>query len=186
MTYASFWQRFWASIIDAFILLAVSLPVFWVESFSRTLAVVLVVPMSALYLGYNVYCHGRFGQTIGKREERIKVVKLNGDPIGWREAWLRNSVDIGFAVLRSIAYFVALLSIADSAYYDVGWMERTKNIEALMPSWWRSVDVLNSVWVWSEVVVMLLNRKRRALHDFIAGTVVIALPKTSNAKVPAA
>jgi len=185
MTYASFWQRFWAAIIDAFILLAVTLPVFWVESFSRILALVLVVPMSALYLGYNVYCHGRFGQTIGKREERIKVVKLNGDRIGWREAWLRNSVDIGFAVLRSIAYFGALLSIPDAAY-DAGWMERTKNIEALMPSWWRAADVLNTVWVWSEVVVMLLNRKRRALHDFIAGTVVIALPKTSDAKVPAA
>jgi uncharacterized RDD family membrane protein YckC len=29
----------------------------------------------------------------------------------------------------------------------------------------------------SEVIVMLCNKRRRALHDFIAGTVVIALPK---------
>jgi len=27
--------------------------------------------------------------------------------------------------------------------------------------------------LWSEFVVLLTNRKRRALHDFIAGTVVI-------------
>jgi uncharacterized RDD family membrane protein YckC len=28
------------------------------------------------------------------------------------------------------------------------------------------------IWVWSEVVVMLFNKRRRALHDFIAGTIV--------------
>ncbi|WP_255590049.1 hypothetical protein [Marinicella meishanensis] len=29
------------------------------------------------------------------------------------------------------------------------------------------------VWYWSELLVMLTNERRRALHDFIAGTVVI-------------
>jgi uncharacterized RDD family membrane protein YckC len=29
------------------------------------------------------------------------------------------------------------------------------------------------IWTSSELVVILLNRRRRALHDFIAGTVVV-------------
>jgi uncharacterized RDD family membrane protein YckC len=30
-----------------------------------------------------------------------------------------------------------------------------------------------NVWIFSEFVVLLTNKKRRALHDFMAGTVVI-------------
>ena len=33
--------------------------------------------------------------------------------------------------------------------------------------------MLLQIWIWSELIVMLTNRRRRALHDFIAGTVVI-------------
>jgi uncharacterized RDD family membrane protein YckC len=33
--------------------------------------------------------------------------------------------------------------------------------------------VVLQVWIWIELIVMLTNRRRRALHDFIAGTVVI-------------
>ena len=35
--------------------------------------------------------------------------------------------------------------------------------------------MFGSMWVWSilEVTTMLINSKRRALHDFIAGTVVM-------------
>jgi uncharacterized RDD family membrane protein YckC len=34
-------------------------------------------------------------------------------------------------------------------------------------------QVAQQLWGWSELIVLLLNEKRRALHDFIAGTVVI-------------
>jgi predicted DCC family thiol-disulfide oxidoreductase YuxK len=34
-------------------------------------------------------------------------------------------------------------------------------------------DVVQQAWMWSELLVLLFNRTRRALHDFIAGTVVV-------------
>ena len=37
------------------------------------------------------------------------------------------------------------------------------------------MDYLLNIWVLSELVVLLLNKKRRTLHDFIAGTVVLHL-----------
>jgi uncharacterized RDD family membrane protein YckC len=29
------------------------------------------------------------------------------------------------------------------------------------------------IWIWGEFVTMLFNKKRRAVHDYMAGTVVI-------------
>jgi uncharacterized RDD family membrane protein YckC len=46
------------------------------------------------------------------------------------------------------------------------------NLGSHRPEWLDWVNTANQVWMWSEVVVMLFNRRRRALHDFIAGTVV--------------
>ena len=42
-----------------------------------------------------------------------------------------------------------------------------------VPNWYQSVNIIASIWIWSEFIIMLTNKKRRALHDFMAGTVVI-------------
>ena len=41
------------------------------------------------------------------------------------------------------------------------------------------------LWTWSELIVMLTNRQRRALHDFIAGTVVIKKEYADPIQIPA-
>jgi len=41
--------------------------------------------------------------------------------------------------------------------------------------------VLYAVWVYGELIVLLTNKKRRALHDFLAGTVVIRSAKAHEA-----
>ena len=172
MNYATFWQRFAALWIDAFVLLPVVILQFWLESFSRTVALILVAPMGVVYLAYTICGHARFGQTVGKYAMDIRVVRTNGERIGWREAWLRSSVDIGFSVLGAIASFIALNTITDLDYASVGWLQRAKNLNALEPAWAGRVSTASQIWVWSELIVMLFNKRRRALHDFIAGTIV--------------
>lgn len=44
------------------------------------------------------------------------------------------------------------------------------------PGWYKIVNILMNVWIWSEFIVILTNKKRRAIHDFIAGTVVAHKP----------
>ena len=36
--------------------------------------------------------------------------------------------------------------------------------------------IVGNVWICSELVVLLLNEKKRAIHDYLAGTVVVVLP----------
>lgn len=181
MTYATFWQRFAAAWIDVFVPAPIFLLFLWLMSFSRALGIAFVLFNSAVYNGYSVYCHGRYGKTLGKHVMGIRVLRTDGEPIGWREAWLRDSVGIAFGVLGCVASLVALAAIADDHYYGVGLVRRVDNLEALRPAWIRSVNTIAQVWAWSEVVVMLFNKRRRSLHDFIAGTIV-----TAKAKVEAA
>ena len=44
---------------------------------------------------------------------------------------------------------------------------------------WR--DYAFNLWVFSEPIVLLTNKKRRAIHDFIAGTMVIVIPTRERA-----
>lgn len=141
---------------------------------SKTVASLLVVPMTAGFLGYSIYCHGRFGRTLGKRIMRIRVVKTNGAAISWREAWLRNSVEVGGAVFAVIGTFIALATIPHWEYYDVDWYQRGLNLRAYEPDWLAWTEPAMRTWALSEIVVMLFNEQRRALHDMIAGTIVIA------------
>ena len=172
--------------VDFFVLLPLMVIDGWLSYHSKTAALLLRVPMTSLFSAYTIYCHGRFGQTVGKRVTGIRVVQIDGGAIGWREAWLRSSVDVGFTVLSMISRFIALLTISSTYYYGVGWTQQAQNLADLEPHWLRWTGLVSQVWIWSEVVVMLFNRRRRALHDFIAGTVVVAVPQTSNVAIPPA
>jgi uncharacterized RDD family membrane protein YckC len=173
MNYATFWQRFAASLVDTFVLLPLIFTQLWLESLSRAAAFFLVIPMTAAYCTYTIYCHGRFGKTVGKHALGIRVVKTTSEPIGWREAWLRSSVDLAFAVVAVISSFAALVAITDAEYYGVDWLQRAGNLQSHHPQWLAWTYTANQIWIWSEVLVVLFNEKRRALHDYIAGTVVI-------------
>jgi uncharacterized RDD family membrane protein YckC len=105
---------------------------------------------------------------------RIRVVRVTGAPLRWREAWLRSAVDLGMAGAPTQGKILALLAVTDAAYYNVGWSARGANIAALEPTWATWAMWVGVVWFYSEVLTMLFNKRRRALHDFIAGTVVIS------------
>jgi uncharacterized RDD family membrane protein YckC len=175
MTYAGFWKRFGANSADGLIFLLVGALYVALGSFSRPLALALVVPVALLYPVYAIYFHARSGQTPGKMLAGIRVVKVSGEAISWRNATLRSSVDVGPGVLHAISSMVALLSLPEAEYLRVGWMERQQRLGELAPVQLGWVPAASMMWVASEVIVLLFNKKRRALHDYIAGTVVLDL-----------
>ena len=61
-------------------------------------------------------------------------------------------------------------------------MERAKRQADLAPSWFKPVQIFQQIWIWSEFIVLLTNRKRRAIHDFIAGTVVVREGPNNNGR----
>ncbi|NQZ30855.1 MAG: RDD family protein [Oceanospirillaceae bacterium] len=171
--YAGFWKRFGAGVVDMLVMLPFMYLTYLLEGLSLVVAMGAVVISSSLYSAYSLFFHYKYGATLGKMATGIKVTLPDGKRIGIREALLRSSVDICFAVLLLTAQMTAL-SIADFPMLStLGFTERSEYLLSIYPSWYAKVDIASLVWVFSELFVLLLNKRKRALHDFIAGTVVI-------------
>ena len=103
----------------------------------------------------------------------IRVTLPSRSPIGFKQAFLRSAVDMGFAVLTVTAMVIAIHYADPPRYLSAGWTERIEYIQSASSAWEGFIEGANQVWGWSEVIVLLFNKRKRALHDFIAGTVVI-------------
>ena len=123
---------------------------------------------------------------------KIKVLRVDGTSIGWKESLLRHSIDLLFSTLQTVGQFIALLAISDAVFSagHVNGLFSKENMEFQetlikmdpMPSW---LLIASNVWVWSELFFLLLNKQKRALHDLIAGTIVVCgKPDGSGQFVP--
>jgi uncharacterized RDD family membrane protein YckC len=171
--HAGFWKRFCAGFVDALILMPIAFGLAYLEGFSKTLAILITIPSTVLFAMYSVYFHAHFGGTLGKIGVKIRVTKPDGTRIGWLEAWKRSSVDLVFASVMLIVEIWALIHVDSLEYTSGGFWDRTQLLQSHYPAWIGILTFLQQVWIWSEAFVCLLNKRRRAIHDFIAGTVVI-------------
>lgn len=124
---------------------------------------------------YSVYFHARWGQTLGKRLARIRVINLDGSPIGWTTALRRFSVYIALNAGLTVFAAMALSQVDPMAFASAGWMERQEMLSAHSSGITTALDNFTNVWIVSAGVVVLFNRRRRALHDFIGGTVMVGV-----------
>jgi uncharacterized RDD family membrane protein YckC len=158
--YSTFWPRFWEGSADALIfwpltVLTTALGLYW-----RTPAMVvgtLLVQNGAQWI-YSVWMHGKYGQTVGKMVCKVRILDAKTEkPITYWQAFLRDAVPIAFTVaylpsqIRTVLHPVAKgVTKPDMLFVSIF-----------------------MIWFIIEVVTMLTNDKRQALHDFIAGTVVV-------------
>jgi hypothetical protein len=92
---------------------------------------------------------------------------------GWREAWLRHSVLLVVSLLSQVIFIHAALQMSPEEYGGLGFMDRNRRIGELGGVAQTAMIWATNIWVWSEFIVLLTNPQRRAIHDFIAGTVVV-------------
>ena len=183
--YAGFWRRFAAFWLDIVVLLPVTAFVFWGAELYRLFNVYYLVPGTLVGLFYHVYLVRRFGGTPGKLIMRLRIRKISGEAVGYREALLRNAPEFLLGLLISVALLAPLLQMTDAQYHALSFTERSKRLLDLAPVWFRPVQVLQNIWIWSEFIVMLTNRKRRALHDFVAAPLLFAKRRTEATRLTA-
>jgi len=111
--------------------------------------------------------HGKYGQTFGKWACKVKIVTFKNEKnINFRIAILRDSIPIALFVLVLIAEFYLII---------VGKLTLTElyrpTPESIKIQFY--LYLIPMLWLVAELVTMLTNKKRRALHDYIAGTVVV-------------
>ncbi len=154
--------------------------VFWAGWHHRLFELYFLVPGTLFGLFYHVYLVRRFGGTPGKLIVGIRILSLDGEPIGCREALLRYLPQAVFGLLMSIALSFSVFQISDAEYRSLDLMGQVKRTIEFAPPWYGPLQWFRTVWFWGELILLLTNRKKRALHDFIAGTVVVHAPANST------
>lgn len=169
--YAGFGLRFCSMFLDGLLYL----PVLLLLSFVHLPGVaVLCMVLSLLIEAFvEVYLVQRFGGSPGKLLMGLRILQVDGTPVTYLQAILRAGPNLVFGLLGFIAF-------AD-IYFQTVEAERISgvvpNLKVVGPAWYDVVSVLQNVWNWGELLVLLTNQKRRALHDFIAGTIVVVVSK---------
>ena len=171
--YAGFNRRLPAILIDGLVLVLFYYLSLKLQGITIPTTILVMAFLWAFYPYYSVYFNYRYGGTLGKLAVKIRVTRPDGSKIGLREAFLRSVVDIGFAVLSLTARILAISQVDADQYLVADMWERAQLLFPLYPALRAYVKDGSSAWGWSELFVLLLNDRRRALHDFIAGTVVI-------------
>ena len=172
MTYSTFGRRLGAYLIDFLLLSPLFALQIWASGHSISMAILSAVLVSVAFIGYRVYCHAIWGQTVGKRVVKLRVLRLSGEAIGWRESLLRSSVEMLFTGLTLSAQLIALATIPTAEFAGLDTMQRESNLQVYTPAWSSHVMTLSGIWYIASLITLFVNDQRRTLHDFIAGTVV--------------
>jgi uncharacterized RDD family membrane protein YckC len=185
MEYAGFWRRFLAFWVDVVVFLPIFGLTYLLSWHSRLFYLYWFIPGQIIGLWFYVYLVVRYGGTPGKLLLKTRIAMVDGSQVTMKAAVLRYSVLCVLSTFSSLGYIMASLAMTDDAYFSLSFSKRAAAMAELAPPWFSTIDVLMQVWIWGELFTVLFNTKRRAVHDFLAGTVVIRHPMSFRTQLMA-
>ncbi|MGQ7945354.1 RDD family protein [Flavobacterium sp. WC2509] len=171
--YAGFWLRFASLLIDAVIMLPIIFLILYLNGLGKNIYFYTVIPNFVFGLWYYIYLTKKNGGTPGKIIAGMKIIKLNGESIDWKEAILRHSILLVLTLFSVIMMTLCLLSADETVFNNLGWMKRSQYLMSLSPMFFLIYTWVSNIWIYSEFIVLLTNKRKRAIHDYIAGTVIV-------------
>jgi uncharacterized RDD family membrane protein YckC len=163
--YNTGFKRFLAAIFDWIILASISYIQQLLPLNNINAVLCWIIFYSIFCYTYSIYCHYRFGQTAGKYFMNIKVFDISeSKKMTFMQAILRDSFGLVVLAYSSIRIIIELNS---------------NQVDSLTAIANFNTNISNILGIWAiiELLTMLFNKKRRAIHDYIAGTVVIKYNK---------
>ncbi|MEZ8194530.1 RDD family protein [Vibrio cortegadensis] len=161
--YSNFWRRTFAFFIDGLVLL----PFEWIGDYILSSG---ANPFGVLFWGifystlgvaYYVILHALFGQTVGKWILKIKVLDLSEERIlTFRQSLMRDIAPL--IMLPFYFYFYTQIAFNGQSPESLGTQP--------LPHF---VGLVTLTWGVIEILSMLSNAKQRAIHDFIARSVIV-------------
>jgi uncharacterized RDD family membrane protein YckC len=169
--YSGFWSRLGANLLDGLIIIPFSLMILFINSFNIYIYFFTIVPNLLFAFWYHVFLPKKYGGTPGKLIVGIKIIKIDSSPIGWKESFLRYIVTLFLSLVTIFFIIIAIFSVDTEIYNNLNWFQKSAYLSNLAET--NGINILTNIWFWSELIVLLFNKRKRAIHDFIAGTVVL-------------
>jgi len=163
--YQTIGSRFVALIVDSIVLIPLMLFGSYLAYYigNSSLIIFAVNTLFGLIsVFYYILMHARYGQTLGKMLMKVKVVDISETPINLGQAAIRSLpqlipviVAIGFENPRGLS--------GNSSQWDV---QLAESLNFLL-----TISIL--IWTVLNIIIALFGEKHRALHDYMAGTIVV-------------
>lgn len=154
--YRTLGKRIGAAVIDGlFVALGGWIILFFSMLGGFASPIVSMTTTALVGLAYFVGLHYRFGQTVGKRIVGVRVLDDSEIPIGFGQAVLRNLPQL-LIVMFGVSFSTAGEQSTETVQFGLVF-----------------INGLTALFSIANVIVFFKNDKHRALHDFIAGTVVV-------------
>lgn len=155
-------KRIWAAIVDGIVFMPLALIEQWIYKSTTAFSVLFAWAAFVAFapLLYSILLHYKTGQTIGKWVAGVKVLDRSET----------KTLTLSQSVYRDSFYLlVATCGLGYHSYLLAG----SNNAEDTISNF--SLISYNTILGWTllELITMLTNPKRRAVHDYLARSVVV-------------
>lgn len=154
-------KRIGAAIVDGIVFMPLSLVAQWLLNNSNNAIIISwSVFTTFLILFYSIFAHYKYGQTIGKWVAGVKVIDISETkPLTLRQSIMRDSFYLTVEIVGLLYFLFLRLQIGSTEHILNDYIRFSGR-----PVFW---------WTIIELISMLTNSKNRAVHDFLAKSVVI-------------
>jgi uncharacterized RDD family membrane protein YckC len=170
--YGAFWPRVGALVLDSLILSPLAILMVVLVLYTSDPFLYYAVPSLAISLVYNVWLVRRFGATPGKRILKMRIVMSDGAPVTLAAATVRYAPAFVLHAVAFLAWIVASRHVG-SDYDTMGYIRKMQTLHKHQPSWYGIQAAVTWIWWIGTAITLAANRRNRAIHDFVAGTVVV-------------
>jgi uncharacterized RDD family membrane protein YckC len=128
-----------------------------------------LLALNLAFFGYRVLAHAFVGQTVGKRLANVRVVSITESGVTVRQALARESLLLTMGA-------ISILAGAARAIFG-------QRMPAPIAGLLGLLTLATCAALLADPLVAIVHPRRRALHDLIAGTVVIRCDRAVRASV---
>ncbi|MDP4182675.1 MAG: RDD family protein [Bacillota bacterium] len=153
--YIGFWKRVLAILIDIIFLIPIA--ILYLKTYKYFVSHKMIAPVLIYYIliyAYHIFFITKYGGTPGKLLTKIKIVNKNCENLSIKQVLLRYSPQILGTLIFLIMNFYNLNS------------EQNKVLKL--------INSLIGYFTMADVLVIVFDNKKRAIHDYIAGSFVIS------------
>ena len=121
----------------------------------------------------------RFGGTPGKLVIKARIVRNNGKYLNWGQAFLRMLIpSIIISINSHLMQWNSIITWPSETHIN-SFMEMGRVMNEYGQPFATISDFL-CIIIYIDILVILFNKKKRAIHDFIAGSYVITKKSLEN------
>ncbi|SHG49196.1 RDD family protein [Massilia sp. CF038] len=173
LRYSGFWQRVGAYLIDFLIAVPLVALDYLVGGSTHLYPLYVFIPGVCFGLFIHVYMVYRFGGSPGKLVLGLRIAMQDGSRVTLQATMLRYAVLFLIALSTGLLTAMIAMKVPNEVYTTLSYLQRGQELVANAPGWFKGLAALTQLWALAGLISIIANRKRRAIHDFIAGTVVL-------------